>query len=174
MSTTKQSFIRLVQDGLSGHPAHLRCYCYRFIANSLPGAAVVQHTTRSLAAANSPARSQSRHNDPPQGRITFRQWHYLASLLPGAVARRSSEGLDTRRFVEAVLWVTSTDSTWVDMPKNYGNFHAVYLRFTRWTRLGIWEHVFDCLARDPRLPALQARVREYQNIHNRRHKTRAT
>jgi len=121
-------------------------------------------------AGNSAAKAQSRHDDPPQGRITFRQWHYLASLLPGAVARRSSEGLDTRRFVEAVLWVASTDSTWVELPKNYGNFHAVYLRFTRWTRLGIWEHVFDCLERDPRLPALQARVREYQSIRNRRSK----
>lgn len=132
---------------------------------------MVPHTTRSLVAGNSPARSQARHDDPPQGRITFRQWHYLVSLLPGSVARRSSEGLDTRRFIEAVLWVVSTDSTWVDLPKCYGNFHAVYLRFTRWTRLDIWKHVFDCLERDPRLPALQIRVREYQNIRSRRNKT---
>ena len=72
--------------------------------------------------------------------------------------------------MSAVLWVASTDSTWVDLPKCYGNFHAVYLRFTRWTRLGIWDHVFDCLERDPRLPALQARVHEYQKIHDRRNK----
>ena len=141
------------------------------IANSLRGTAVAQHPTKSLLAANSPARSQSRHNDPPQGRITFRQWHSLAALLPGTVVRRSTEGLDTRRFVEAVLWVAAADSTWVDMPKCYGNFHAVYLRFASWTRLGIWAHVFDCLERDPRLPALQTRVREYQNIHNRRNRT---
>lgn len=124
-----------------------------------------------LVARNSPARSQARHEDPPQGRITFRQWHYLASQLPGNVARKSSEGLDTRRFVEAVLWVVSTGSTWVDLPKCYGNFHAVYLRFTRWTRLDIWKHVFDCLARDPRLPALQARVHEYRSIRNRWNKS---
>lgn len=132
---------------------------------------MVRHTTRSPVAGNSAARLQSRHGDPAQGRITFRQWHYLASLLPATVARRSTEGLDTRRFVEAVLWVVGTGSTWVDLPKCYGNFHAVYLRFTRWTRLGIWEYVFDCLPRDPRLPALQARVGEYQKIRNRRNKT---
>ena len=129
---------------------------------------MVRHTTRSPVAGNSAARLQSRHGDPAQGRITFRQWHYLASLLPATVARRSTEGLDTRRFVEAVLWVVGTGSTWVDLPKCYGNFHAVYLRFTRWTRLGIWKHVFDCLERDPRLPALRARVGEYQKIRNRR------
>ena len=72
---------------------------------------MVRPTPKWLVAGNSPARSQSRHDDPPQGGITFRQWHYLASQLPGAVARRSSEGLDIRRFVEAVLWVASTDST---------------------------------------------------------------
>ena len=86
---------------------------------------MVPHTPKWLVAGTRTARAQSRHDDPPQGRLTFRQWHYLASLLPGAVARKSSEGLDTRRFVEAVLWVASTDSTWVDLPKCYGNFHAV-------------------------------------------------
>ncbi|MEO8365053.1 MAG: transposase [Pseudoxanthomonas sp.] len=134
---------------------------------------MVAHTPKWVIAGNSAVRSQSRQDDPHEGRITFRQWHYLASQLPGPVTRRSNEGLDTRRFVEAVLWVASTDSTWVDLPKIYGNFHAVYLRFTRWARLGMWEHVFDCLGRDPRLPALQARVREYQNIRNRRNKSQA-
>lgn len=129
------------------------------------------HTPKWLVSGDRTARAQARHDDPPQGRLTFRQWHYLASLLPGAIARRSSQGLDTRRFVEAVLWVVSTDSTWVDLPKCYGNFHAVYLRFTRWARLDIWEHAFDCLERDPRLPALQARVHEYQKIRNRRNKS---
>lgn len=131
---------------------------------------MVRPPSKWTIAGNAAARSQSRQDDPPDGRITFRQWHYLASLLPGKIAHSSGESLDTRRFIEAVLWVATTDSTWAELPRGYGNFHASYLRFTRWARLGIWEHVFDCLERDPRLPALQARVREYQKIRSRRSK----
>ncbi|MDR6841487.1 transposase [Pseudoxanthomonas sacheonensis] len=114
--------------------------------------------------------SPSRQDDPPEGRLAIRKWHFLASRLPGQLAIKSVGGLSTRRFIEAVLWIAATDSTWPQLPKSYGNFHAVYQRFARWARLDVWDYVSTCLEGDPRLPALQRLVRQHLEIRRRRNK----
>ena len=115
--------------------------------------------------------SHSRQDDPLEGQLGLRKWHFLASRLPGQLATKSVGGLSTRRFVEAVLWVAATDSTWPQLPKSYGNFHAVYQRFSRWARLDVWDYVGACLEGDPRLPALQRLVRQHLEIRRRRSRT---
>ena len=114
--------------------------------------------------------SPSRQDDPPEGQLAIRKWHFLASRLPGQLAIKSVGGLSTRRFIEAVLWIAATDSTWPQLPKSYGNFHAVYQRFARWARLDVWDYVSTCLEGDPRLPALQRLVRQHLEIRRRRNK----
>ena len=111
---------------------------------------------------------QSRHDDPIEGRLSIRRWYDLSSRLPGQLAAKSVNGLDTRRFIEAVLWVAATDATWAQLPKSYGNFHIVYQRFARWTRLDVWDFVCTRLHGDPRLPALQRLVSQERNIQQRR------
>lgn len=115
----------------------------------------------------------SRRDDPPEGKLALRQWQYLASRLPGKLAHNAVDGLGTRRFVEAVLWLAVTDSTWPELPKSYGNFHAAYQRFVRWARLDIWDYASTCLAGDPRLPALQKMVRLHNDVRRRRNKSAA-
>ena len=111
----------------------------------------------------------NRHpDDPDQGWLADRQWHYLASRLPGKLAHNHVDGLGTRRFVEAVLWLAATDSTWPELPRTYGNFHAAYQRFVRWARLDMWDYVSTCLGGDPRLPALQRMVRLHNDVRRRR------
>jgi transposase len=102
--------------------------------------------------------------------LPVRRWYFLASRLPGQLATKSIGGLSTRRFIEAVLWIAATDSTWPQLPKSYGNFHAVYQRFARWARLDVWDYVSTCLEGDPRLPALQRLVRQHLEIRRRRTK----
>ena len=114
--------------------------------------------------------SPSRQDDPPEGQLALRKWHFLASRLPGQLAVKAVGGLSTRRFIEAVLWIAATDSTWPQLPKSYGNFHAVYQRFARWARLDVWDYVSTCLEGDPRLPALQRLVRQHLEIRRRRNK----
>lgn len=118
---------------------------------------------------------QSRQDDPVEGRLSIRKWYDLAPRLPGQLAVKSVNGLESRRFIEAVLWVAATDATWPQLPKAYGNFHGVYQRFSRWARLDVWSHVYACLQGDPRLPGLQRLVRQQQEIEARRGpKTRQT
>jgi putative transposase len=35
---------------------------------------------------------------------------------------------------------------WRDLPARYGPYTTAYNRFNRWSRRGIWKHVFDRLA----------------------------
>ncbi len=129
------------------------------------------HRLRDTAnAVGSTTISPSRQDDPPEGQLAIRKWHFLASRLPGQLAIKSVGGLSTRRFIEAVLWIAATDSTWPQLPKSYGNFHAVYQRFARWARLDVWDYVSTCLEGDPRLPALQRLVRQHLEIRRRRNK----
>jgi putative transposase len=32
------------------------------------------------------------------------------------------------------------------MPERYGNWNSVFVRFTRWSKLGLWDAVFETLA----------------------------
>lgn len=129
------------------------------------------HRLRDTANAAFPtAIPPSGQDDPPEGQLAVGKWHFLASRLPGQLAIKSVGGLSTRRFIEAVLWIAATDSTWPQLPKSYGNFHAVYQRFARWARLDVWDYVSTCLEGDPRLPALQRLVRQHLEIRRRRNK----
>lgn len=122
-------------------------------------------------AVETPASSEvprPRQEDPVEGRLSIRRWYDLSSRLPGQLAAKSVNGLDTRRFMEAVLWIAATDSTWPQLPKSYGNFHIVYQRFVRWTKLDVWDLVCTRLHGDPRLPALQRMVRLEREIQQRR------
>jgi transposase len=131
---------------------------------------MAQRSRDTANAVVAPGISHSRQDDPPEGQLPVRRWYFLASRLPGQLATKSIGGLSTRRFIEAVLWIAATDSTWPQLPKSYGNFHAVYQRFARWARLDVWDYVSTCLEGDPRLPALQRLVRQHLEIRRRRTK----
>jgi putative transposase len=32
------------------------------------------------------------------------------------------------------------------MPERYGNWNSVFIRFSRWRKLGVWDAVFETLA----------------------------
>ncbi len=48
-----------------------------------------------------------------------------------------------RLFVEAVLYRTRTGIPWRDLPKCFGAWDAVYQRFRRWEKSGIWKALVD-------------------------------
>lgn len=73
-------------------------------------------------------------------------WARIESVLR---ARRRDPGrtaTDNRWFVEAVLWIGRTGCPWRDLPKAFGRWHTVYMRFSRLRRKGVWERVIQAVA----------------------------
>ena len=80
-----------------------------------------------------------------RGDLTDAQWRILDPLLPDR-GERGPEIEDKRRTVNGILWVLRTGAPWRDMPERYGNWNSVYVRFSRWSKLGVWDAAFETLA----------------------------
>lgn len=76
------------------------------------------------------------------------QWERIAHMLAGKATDPGRSGADNRLFVEGVLWILRTGSPWRDLPKRFGRWNSVYIRFSRWSRKGTWHRVFAELAKD--------------------------
>ncbi len=79
-------------------------------------------------------------------RLTDEQWQKILPILKTFPEIRLGAGRDARRFLEAVLWITRSGAQWRLLPKSYGNWNSVYKRFDRWSRLGIFEKLFEHLS----------------------------
>ena len=51
--------------------------------------------------------------------------------------------LSDRMFIEAVLYQARTGTPWRDLPGEFGNWNAVYHRFRRWEKRGLWERLWE-------------------------------
>jgi transposase len=80
-----------------------------------------------------------------RGDLTDAEWHILNPLLPDRGERGPAVAFK-RRTVNGILWVLRTGAPWRDLPKRYGNWNSVFVRLTRWSKLGVWDAVFEALA----------------------------
>ena len=76
------------------------------------------------------------------------QWERIESLLPGRLGHVGVTARDNRRFVDAVLYRYRAGIPWRDLPERFGDFRVVHTRFSRWSRAGVWERVFQALAQE--------------------------
>ena len=58
-------------------------------------------------------------------------------------AAGSPPRLSDRMFIEAVLYQARTGTPWRDLPGEFGNWNAVYHRFRRWEKGGLWERLWQ-------------------------------
>ena len=80
-----------------------------------------------------------------RGDLTDAEWRILDPLLPDR-GERGPPVEGKRRAVNGILWVLRTGAPWRDLPARYGNWNSVYVRFTRWSKLGVWDAVFETVA----------------------------
>ena len=81
-------------------------------------------------------------------RFSDEQWARIWPLLkahPGIYANREQP---TRRFVEAVLWLTRAGAPWRFLPAERGLWNSVYKRFARWQEKGVWQVLLEALSED--------------------------
>lgn len=78
-----------------------------------------------------------------------RVWERMAPRLPGKVGDPGRSGVDNRLFVEAVLWLVRTGIPWRDLPAIFGSWNSNFVRFSRWSKAGVWDRLFAAMADDP-------------------------
>ncbi len=76
------------------------------------------------------------------------QWDRIKDDLPGSEGHVGVTARDNRLFVEAVLYRYRAGIAWRDLPERFGDFRVIHLRHSRWSRTGVWQRVFETLARD--------------------------
>jgi transposase len=90
--------------------------------------------------------------------LTDAMWNELSPLLPGQANSRGVTAHDTRGFVDAVLWLGRTGTSWRDLPQERGEWHRVYVRYARWRESGVWTKITPWLtARGLVLPKTRSR-----------------
>lgn len=51
-------------------------------------------------------------------------------------------------LINAILYVVENGCKWRSLPKEYGNWHSVYVRVNRWSKNGVLQRVFEGLQRE--------------------------
>lgn len=77
------------------------------------------------------------------------QWERIEPHPPGKSSDPGRTGVDNRLFVEAILWLARTGVPWRDLPDYFGNWNSVFIRFSRWSKDGVWDRLFTAMADDP-------------------------
>ena len=54
--------------------------------------------------------------------------------------------VDDRRVISGIIFVIRNGLRWRDVPAEYGPPKTIYNRFTRWSRLGVFNRIFAELA----------------------------
>ena len=77
------------------------------------------------------------------------QWERMQGYLPGKEGDPGRTGANNRLFVEAILWLSRTGAPWRDLADCFGNWNSVFVRFSRWSKGGVWDRLFAAMADDP-------------------------
>src|ERR1700710_1003436 len=77
------------------------------------------------------------------------QWAKMEPLCLGKPSDPGRSGSDNRLFVEAVLWIARTGSPWGDLPKQFGKWNSVFVRYRDWGKAGVFKHLFDAASDEP-------------------------
>jgi transposase len=73
-------------------------------------------------------------------------WDIVVTVFRSVRSRRGDKGRDDRKFLQALHFFTVHNITWRALPAEFGDWNAVWKRFWRLSRAGVFEAMFDALA----------------------------
>ena len=76
--------------------------------------------------------------------ITAEQFAVIEHCLP---RQRGNVSMSNLNVLNAILYVAEHGCKWRGLPKRFGNWHAIYTRMNRWSKLGVLDRVFEQLQR---------------------------
>lgn len=74
--------------------------------------------------------------------ITEAQYKQIEDVLP---VQRGNVSITNLQVLNAILHVAEHGCKWRGLPKRYGNWHTIYTRMNRWSKLGVLDRVFEKL-----------------------------
>jgi transposase len=75
-------------------------------------------------------------------KITKKQFKLIEPYLP---KQRGNVEIDNLTFINALLYIIENGCKWRAIPKEFGNWHTIYMRFNRWSKSGVIERLFAAL-----------------------------
>ena len=79
-------------------------------------------------------------------RMSEEDWDVVLMVFRAVLPRRGDKGRDDRKFLEALHYFTVHNITWRALPAEFGDWNAVWKRFWRLSRSGVFEAMFEALA----------------------------
>jgi len=73
-------------------------------------------------------------------------WDVVLMVFRAVLPRRGDKGRDDRKFLKALHYFTVHNITWRALPAEFGDWNAVWKRFWRLSRSGVFEAMFEALA----------------------------
>ena len=78
--------------------------------------------------------------------LTDTQFNKIKPLLPNKP--RGVPRVDDRRVLSGIIFCLQRGYRWSDVPPEYGPAKTLYNRYKRWSDAGVFERVFETLARE--------------------------
>ena len=78
-------------------------------------------------------------------KLTEAQYAQIADCFP---RHRGNVGLDNLSVLNAILYVLENGCKWRRLPKEFGNWHTIYTRMSRWTKSGALDRIFARLQQE--------------------------
>ena len=75
-------------------------------------------------------------------KVTEEQYAKIAEYFP---RQRGNVGLSNLSVLNAMLYVLENGCKWRRLPKEFGNWHTIYTRMSRWAKAGVLDRVFKAL-----------------------------
>lgn len=73
-------------------------------------------------------------------KLTRKQFAKIEYMMPIA---RKKPTISNYQFVCALLYMIENGCKWRALPKKYGKWHTIYMRFNRWSKNGVIEKIFE-------------------------------
>ena len=78
-------------------------------------------------------------------KISKEQYERIADSFP---RQRGNVTQDNLQIINAILYVTENCCKWRSLPKEFGNWHSIYTRMSRWSKNGVLDRIFERLQRE--------------------------
>ena len=75
-------------------------------------------------------------------KLTKKQFRKIEHLMP--IARNPPE-ISNYQFMCALLYIIENGCKWRALPKKFGNWHTIYMRFSRWSKNGTIQEILEAM-----------------------------